>query len=120
VGAFAQGMLVEVPLHVRRLTGAPRLADLHAVLARAYAGETFVEVAPLEETAGLERMDPQSLNGTNRLRLHVFGSDVAGQVRLIAVLDNLGKGAAGAAVQNLNLMLGLEPAAGSMTLTPGL
>ncbi len=112
VGRFAQGMLVEVPLFIGRLPFAPRLADLHAVLTRAYAGEPFLEVAPLEETATLERLSPQALNGTNRLRLHLFGSDAAGQARLVAVLDNLGKGAAGAAVQNLNLMLGLEETAG--------
>lgn len=112
VGDFVQGMLVEVPLFTRHLPGAPRLADIHAALARAYAGEPFVEVASLEASALLERLDPEDLKGTNRMRLHIFGSDLAGQIRLVALLDNLGKGAAGAAIQNLNLVLGLPETAG--------
>jgi N-acetyl-gamma-glutamyl-phosphate reductase len=112
VGRYAQGMLVEAPLFLDRLPGEPKLADLHAVLARAYAGETFVEVAPLEEGESLKGLEPQALNGTNRMRLFVFGSDGGRQARLVAQLDNLGKGASGAAVQNLNLMLGLDETAG--------
>ena len=112
VGRYAQGMIVEVPLHLRLLNGAPTLADLHRTLAEAYAGERFIEVASLEEAAVLKTLDPEGLNGTNRLRLFVFGSDGARQARLVALLDNLGKGASGAAVQSLNLMLGLEEGAG--------
>jgi N-acetyl-gamma-glutamyl-phosphate reductase len=112
VGRYAQGMLVEAPLFLDRLPGEPKLADLHAVLARAYAGETFVEVASLEEAESLKGLEPQALNGTNRMRLFVFGSDGGRQARLVAQLDNLGKGASGAAVQNLNLMLGLDETAG--------
>jgi N-acetyl-gamma-glutamyl-phosphate reductase len=105
VGRYAQGMLVSVPLLARLLPGKPSVADLHASLAKAYAGEAFVEVASLEEAAGLKTLEPEALNGTNRMRLFVFGND--DEIMLTAQLDNLGKGAAGAAVQNLNLMLGL-------------
>jgi N-acetyl-gamma-glutamyl-phosphate reductase len=69
-----------------------------------------VEVASLEEAAALKTLDPEGLNGTNKLKLFVFGHD--GEARLVALLDNLGKGASGAAVQNLNLMLGLDESAG--------
>lgn len=114
VGRYAQGMIVEVPLPLAALTGGGgvRLADLHAVLARAYEGETFIEVASLAETRALDTLDPEGLNGTNRMKLYVFGSDEAHQARLVALLDNLGKGASGAAVQNMNLMLGLPETAG--------
>jgi N-acetyl-gamma-glutamyl-phosphate reductase len=112
VGRYAQGMIVEVPLQLWALPGRPKRADLHAALAARYAGERFVEVASLDEAAGLKTLDPEGLNGTNRLKLFVFGNDATGQARLVALLDNLGKGASGAAVQNLNLMLGLEEGAG--------
>ncbi|HZS82637.1 MAG TPA: N-acetyl-gamma-glutamyl-phosphate reductase [Stellaceae bacterium] len=112
VGRYAQGMIVEVPLHLKALPAAPRLRDVHAALARAYAGEAFVALASLEEAGALKTLDPEGLNGTNRMKLYVFGSDEAGQARLVALLDNLGKGASGAAVQNLNLMLGLPEEAG--------
>jgi len=110
VGRYAQGMIVEVPLQLWALPGQPKLADLHGALTAAYDGEAFVEVASLEEAAGLKTLDPEGLNGTNRMRLFVFGNDE--QARLVALLDNLGKGASGAAVQNLNLMLGLDEGAG--------
>jgi N-acetyl-gamma-glutamyl-phosphate reductase len=112
VGRYAQGMIVEVPLPLYALPSAPKLQDLHAALAAAYAGERFVEVASLEETASITTLAPEALNGTNSMKLYVFGSDELQQARLVAVLDNLGKGASGAAVQNLNLMLGLEETAG--------
>jgi N-acetyl-gamma-glutamyl-phosphate reductase len=112
VGAYAQGMIVEVPLQLWALPGSPGLADLHGALARAYEGERFVEVASLEEAASLKGLEPEGLNDTNRMKLFVFGSDKLGQARLVALLDNLGKGASGAAVQNLNLMLGLDEGAG--------
>lgn len=110
VGRYAQGMIVEVPLPLWALPGKPKLAALHAATAAAYEGERFVEVASLEEAAAVKTLDPEGLNGTNRMRLYVFGNDE--QARLVALLDNLGKGASGAAVQNLNLMLGLDEAAG--------
>jgi len=118
VGRYAQGMIVEVPLQLRALPAAPTLKDLHAALVRAYSGMAFVEVASLEEAAALKTLDPERLNGTNRMRLYVFGSEEAGQARLVALLDNLGKGASGAAVQNLNLMLGLPEASGLQEALP--
>ena len=112
VGRYAQGMLVEAPLQLWALPGTPTLAQLHGALAAAYAGERFVEVVSLEEAASTKALDPEALNGTNRMRLFVFGNAETGQARLVAQLDNLGKGASGAAVQNLNIMLGLDEASG--------
>ena len=112
VGNYRQGMLVEVPLHLVALVGWPSVEAVHAVLDEAYQGCRFVEVAPLDETEAMTGLEPEGLNGTNRMRLHVFGHRAGGQVRLVALLDNLGKGASGAAVQNLNLMLGLDEATG--------
>ena len=82
----------------------PRSSRIHAVLAETYAGEALVEVASLED--GHATLDAELLKGTDRLKLFVFGNEASGQARLIALLDNLGKGAAGAAVQNLNLVTG--------------
>jgi N-acetyl-gamma-glutamyl-phosphate reductase len=110
VGRYYKGMIVEVPLALQVLPRPPKLADVHAALADAYAGERFVEVASLAEAAALKTLDPEGLNGTNKLKLFVFGHD--GEARLVALLDNLGKGASGAAVQNLNIALGLEEGAG--------
>jgi N-acetyl-gamma-glutamyl-phosphate reductase len=112
VGRYAQGMLVELPLHLASLSDGRSLHDIQAAFAAHYKGEAFVEVASLDECKALTTLDPEGLNGTNRLKIFVFGSDTSGQVRLVALLDNLGKGASGAAVQNLNLALGLEEAAG--------
>lgn len=112
VGNYRQGMLVEVPLHLAALPGSPSIEVVHGALVEAYAGARFVEVASLEETEAMTGLTPEGLNGTNRLRLHVFGDRTGGQARLVALLDNLGKGASGAAVQNLNLMLGLDEDAG--------
>jgi N-acetyl-gamma-glutamyl-phosphate reductase len=112
VGRYRKGMLVEVPLHLEALPGARSPADVHGCLTAAYADEAFVEVASLEESAAISTLDPEGLNGGNRMRLHVFANAAAGQARLVALLDNLGKGAAGAAVQNLNLALGLDEGAG--------
>jgi len=112
VARYFQGMIVEAPLQLRALPVRPRIAEVHAALASAYEDEPFVEVVSLAQSAALANLDPRELNNTNRMRLHVFGSDEVGQARLVAQLDNLGKGAAGAAVQNLNLMLGLPEAAG--------
>jgi len=112
VGAYRQGMLVEVPLQLAALPGSPSVEVVHGALAEAYAGCRFVEVAELEETEAMTGIDPEGLNGTNRMRLHVFGDRAGEQARLVALLDNLGKGASGAAVQNLNLMLGLDEGLG--------
>ncbi|MBC6980847.1 N-acetyl-gamma-glutamyl-phosphate reductase [Caulobacter sp. 17J80-11] len=112
VGRYAQGMIVEVPLQLSAMTGAPSVAQVREVLTAAYEGERFVSVATAEETAATRTLDPEGLNDTNRLKLFVFGDEAAGQARLVALLDNLGKGASGAAVQNLNLALGLDEGLG--------
>jgi N-acetyl-gamma-glutamyl-phosphate reductase len=109
VGDYRQGMLVSVPLHLDTLPGKPTAADLYAALAKRYAGCTYVKVMPLESGATKSgKLEPEALNETNMLELYVFGSDKYGQAVLVARLDNLGKGASGAAVQNMRLMLGLE------------
>lgn len=108
VGNYRQGMLVSLPLHLDTLPGKPRAADLHAALAKRYAGSTYVSVMPLQnEAAKSGRIEPEALNETNRLELYVFASEKHRQAVLVARLDNLGKGASGAAVQNMRLMLGL-------------
>ena len=112
VGAYRQGMLVEVPLHLSVLPETPSVERLHGALVEAYDGQGFVEVADLDELEAMTGLEPEGLNGTNRMRLHVFGDRGGAQARLVALLDNLGKGASGAAVQNLNIMLGLDEAAG--------
>jgi N-acetyl-gamma-glutamyl-phosphate reductase len=106
VGNFRQGMLVSVPLHLSTLRAGTGVEDLRAALAAHYAGSEVVRVAPAEEVAGMGgKIEPQALNGTNTLELFVFGHEAKGQAVLVARLDNLGKGASGAAVQNLKLML---------------
>ena len=106
VGRYAQDMIVEVPLALHSLPSKPRLGDLHAALAGAYDRKRFMEVATPDEASSVQTLAPDNLNGTNKTKLYVFGSETLGQARLVAVFDNLGKGASGAAVQNLNLMLG--------------
>ncbi|MBV1830324.1 N-acetyl-gamma-glutamyl-phosphate reductase [Komagataeibacter sp. AV436] len=104
VGHFAQGMIVSVPLHLDLLPGTVGLADLHGVLAAHYAGSDRITVA--EPCA---KLVADALAGTDRMELRVHGDEALGQAVLTARLDNLGKGASGAAIQNLALMLGLEP-----------
>ncbi len=108
VGNFKQGMLVQIPLHLDLLPGQPQVADLHAVLARHYAGSDSVSVP---EVGSDTQLDALALANTNLMELRVFGnqdtSDSFRHAVLVARLDNLGKGASGAAVQNLKLMLGL-------------
>jgi N-acetyl-gamma-glutamyl-phosphate reductase len=108
VGNYRQGMLVSVPLHLDTLPGKPGGSDLHAALAKRYAGSAYVSVMPLENAAAKGgRIEPEALNETNKLELYVFASEKHRQAVLVARLDNLGKGASGAAVQNMRLMLGL-------------
>jgi N-acetyl-gamma-glutamyl-phosphate reductase len=108
VGNFRQGMLVSVPLQLDTLPGKVGGADLHAALSQRYAGSRYVSVMPLDgEAAKSGKLEPEALNDTNRLELYVFASDKHRQAVLVARLDNLGKGASGAAVQNMRLMLGL-------------
>jgi N-acetyl-gamma-glutamyl-phosphate reductase len=104
VGHYRQGMLVSVPLHLDTLRGSPTGADLHAVLEARYRGCEFVHVTT---PAADGKLDPEALNGTNLLELTVHANEQHRQAVLVARLDNLGKGASGAAVQNLRLMLGL-------------
>jgi N-acetyl-gamma-glutamyl-phosphate reductase len=105
VGNFRQGMLVSVPLHLDAVPGKPKAADLQAALERHYAGSKLVSVQPAEASGKIE---PQALNDSDRLELRVFANETHRQAVLVARLDNLGKGASGAAVQNIKLMLGLE------------
>ncbi|MFC4639725.1 N-acetyl-gamma-glutamyl-phosphate reductase [Deinococcus hohokamensis] len=104
VGGWAQGMTVTIPLHLAEL--GTTAGALHAALARHYAGQRHVRVSPMADNP--EPLDPQALNGTNDLDLFVYASADGERAVLAARLDNLGKGAGGAAVQNVNLMLGLE------------
>jgi len=111
VGNFHQGMLVSVPLQLDTLPGKPSGSDFQTALAKRYAGSTYVSVMPLEnEATSSGRLEPEALNETNRLELYVFASGQHRQALLVARLDNLGKGASGAAVQNMRLMLGLGEA----------
>jgi N-acetyl-gamma-glutamyl-phosphate reductase len=112
VGRFYRGMLVEVPLQLWALPGTPSPRDIQAALARAYQGRPLVTVASLADAAATKTLDAEILAGSNGLTLYVFGNEKAGQARVVAVLDNLGKGASGAAVQNLNIMLGLPETTG--------
>jgi N-acetyl-gamma-glutamyl-phosphate reductase len=105
VGHFRQGMLVSVPLHLDTLTGKPCGADLYDVLAARYRDCALVKVvAP----AAHGKLEPEALNDTDILELRVYANEAQRQAVLVARLDNLGKGASGAAVQNIRLMLGLN------------
>ena len=106
VGRFPQGMIVQVPLFLDDLAGKPDLKAVHAALSAHYAGQNIVEVVPLEESGKLPRVDAEELADSDGMKLFVFGTQGDDQVNLVALLDNLGKGASGAAVQNMNLMLG--------------
>ncbi len=108
VGNFRQGMLVQLPLHLDQLPGKPKAADLHAALSAHYAASHaaggWVSVEPATETG---KLDALALNDSNKLEIRVFANEEARHAVVIARLDNLGKGASGAAVQNIQLMLGL-------------
>ncbi len=105
VGNFAQGMIVQVPLFLEDLSGDASLESIHAALTAHYAGQDIVTVVPLAESAALPRVDATELAGKDTMKLFVFGTPGGAQVNLVALLDNLGKGASGAAVQNMDLML---------------
>lgn len=107
VGAFAQGMIVQVPLPLWSMPGSITPADIHGTLETHYEGQKSVTVAALDTAKDVARLEPEALNGTNELRLHVFANEDGTQAVIMGLLDNLGKGASGQAVQNLNLMLGL-------------
>ena len=116
VGSFEQGMVVSVPLHCDQLSESGRSGEaLHSAIAARYEGLKFVTVRPLNKTDDLERgafVRPDTLNDTNNLELSVYANDEQQQAWLIARLDHLGKGASGAAVQNMNLALGLPEDSG--------
>jgi len=108
VGNFKQGMLVQLPLHLDTLPGKPSAQDLHDALQKHYAGSEWVSV---EAATADQKLDVVALNNTNKMELRVFANDAQADgfahAVLVARLDNLGKGASGAAVQNLKLMLGI-------------
>ncbi|MGO7202509.1 N-acetyl-gamma-glutamyl-phosphate reductase, partial [Rhizobium ruizarguesonis] len=105
VGKFAQGMIVQVPLHLDVLAEGTTMESIHAALVAHYAGQDIVSVVPLAESKALSRVNAVELEGKDTMKLFVFGTSGASQVNLVALLDNLGKGASGAAVQNMDLML---------------
>ena len=109
VGHFRQGMLVAIPLYLDDLPERPTGTDLREILRAFYTGSEHVAVAIGN---GHDKLEPQALNGTNRLELYVWANETRRHAVLVARLDNLGKGASGAAVQNLRLMLELDPAPG--------
>jgi N-acetyl-gamma-glutamyl-phosphate reductase len=113
VGPFRCGMRIQVPMHVEQLNAAASGKDLWEVLAERYRDEPFVNVEPIREPLPKDEraFEPRACNDTNRMDLHVLPHP-GGHVLLMAVLDNLGKGAAGVAIQNLNLMLGLDETTG--------
>jgi len=112
VGRFAQGMLVQVPLHLWDLPGSPTARQIHEVLATYYAGRPFVRVVGWDQSAAMEQIQAEDVNDTNTLRLFVFANEDTAHAVVMAQLDNLGKGAAGSCVQNLNLMLGFDETTG--------
>jgi len=113
VGRFRQGMIVQIPLQLRSLVKKPKYDAIYEVLKLTYKASRFVNVVkPKELSKHTDLLDPEELNNTNYLRVSVFGNPTNQQVVLVAQLDNLGKGAAGQAVQNLNLMLGISEARG--------
>ncbi|KAA1177789.1 N-acetyl-gamma-glutamyl-phosphate reductase [Rhizobium tropici] len=106
VGRFPQGMIVQVPLHLGDLAEGVTLESIHAALSAHYAGQDIVQVVSLEESRALPRVNAVELAGQDTMKLFVFGTPGGEQANLVALLDNLGKGASGAAVQNMDLMLG--------------
>jgi len=112
VARFSQGMLVSVPLQLWHLEKDVSGSDLFSVLEDHYKGCPFINVLYKEDETGLENLDPEGVNGSNILNIYVFSNDKNYQAVVCAQLDNLGKGASGQAVQNLNIMLGLEETIG--------
>ena len=105
VGRFAQGMIVQVPLFLEDLANGATLESIHSALVAHYEDQDIVTVVPLAESAKLARVEAEELVNTDRMKLFVFGAADSPHVNLVALLDNLGKGASGAAVQNMDLML---------------
>lgn len=105
VGRFPQGMIVQVPLFLEDLAEGTSIDSIHAALVAHYAGQDIVSVVSLDESNSLARVDAEELAGQDTMKLFVFGTPGGAHVNLVALLDNLGKGASGAAVQNMDLML---------------
>jgi N-acetyl-gamma-glutamyl-phosphate reductase len=105
VGRFAQGMIVQVPLFAADLKDGTTIKTIHDALVAHYAGQDIVSVVSLDESKGLSRIDAEELAGKDTMKLFVFGTEGGEHINLVALLDNLGKGASGAAVQNMELML---------------
>jgi N-acetyl-gamma-glutamyl-phosphate reductase len=105
-GAYAQGIVLTIALHRRLLPAEATPSRMHEALCQHHGAGGAVQILPMADSAALAQLDPRALNGTDRMRLMVFADRSGTQILLAAVLDNLGKGAAGAAVQNLALMLG--------------
>ncbi|MDO1581796.1 N-acetyl-gamma-glutamyl-phosphate reductase [Rhizobium oryzicola] len=105
VGRFPQGMIVQVPLFLEDLSDGTTIESIHQALVAHYTGQDIVTVVPLEESAQAARIDAEELAGKDTMKLFVFGTPGGAHVNLVALLDNLGKGASGAAVQNMDLML---------------
>ena len=105
VGRFPQGMIVQVPLFVDDLKDGATVESVHAALVAHYAGQEIVNVVSLDDSKALANIDAEELAGKDTMKLFVFGNPSSGHINLVALLDNLGKGASGAAVQNMELML---------------
>ncbi|MGV1835555.1 N-acetyl-gamma-glutamyl-phosphate reductase [Rhizobium rhizogenes] len=105
VGKFPQGMIVQVPLHLDNLAEGATMESIHDALVGHFAGQDIVQVVSLAESRALPRINAVELAGKDTMKLFVFGTPGTSQVNLVALLDNLGKGASGAAVQNMDLML---------------
>ena len=110
VGNYAQGMMGCVPLFLKGLKKGTTASKIHKTLSAYFSKSKFVSVAPLEMLERAPALDPENLNNTNQMRLHVLANEARGQVLIMSIYDNLGKGASGAAVQNLNIMIGADEA----------
>ena len=113
VGNYAQGMMGCVPVFAELLAKKAKGQEIRDCLSLAYANQPFISVAPFEGVERAAHINPEDLNNTNHMRLHVLANDARGHVLLMAIYDNLGKGASGAAVQNLNIMIGAEETLGT-------
>jgi N-acetyl-gamma-glutamyl-phosphate reductase len=104
-------MLTSVPLHLSQFKSGTNAGLIHQAISTWYHGSRFISVGQMGPHERGSAFDPEALNNTNDMRLHVFANEARGHIVLMAIYDNLGKGASGAAVQNLNLMIGADEAA---------
>ncbi|MAH83550.1 MAG: N-acetyl-gamma-glutamyl-phosphate reductase [Rhodospirillaceae bacterium TMED8] len=108
VGRYPQGMIVQIPLTLWSIPGTPSAAELHATLDSFYSGQSCVNIEPLPSGEKILRIEPKRLNNTDKLQLYIFSNNDNEHAVVMGVIDNLGKGASGQAVQNMNIMLGFE------------